>query len=188
LLPSNLYIYSHPYQLCYNEIEHNNNDINNIVIFHNIHNNFDYSWYEYITYVYENSNYIKSNRYEYSNDIDSTKQSNSILMKSIKKSNINFYYQNAPISIHPIDWPKAIPFLSQFGTSHRGAYATSDKYPDYSWVEVSRFSIQYINKDWSEGYCYFDGNRGFVHPVHNNMDRIAYGCWFHKAKGTCDEK
>ena len=67
-------------------------------------------------------------------------------MELIRKHDINFYYQNAPIKILPIDWPKSISFLSKFGTYYRGAYVTLEKYPDNSWVEVSRFAIRYIIK------------------------------------------
>lgn len=201
LLLIKLYTFSSSYQLCYNSknnSDSNKDNINKIIINHYIKNIIDRSWYEYITYIYEDSNHIMDNRYNYginhhyhySINSSNTSLSSSLLsaetniMGIIKKSDINFYYQNAPIKIHPIDWPKSIPFLSKFGIHHRVAYVTSDKYPDNTWVEVSRFAIGYINKDWSEGYCYFDGHRGFLYPVQNDMTRIGYGCWFHKAKGN----
>jgi hypothetical protein len=197
LLLLQYYTFSSSYQLCYsnhdkNGSHSNKDDINKITINNYIKNIIDKSWYEYISFVYEDSNNVLNNRYDYGinqqyhHSINSSNSSlsSSNIIELIKKSDINFYYQNAPIKIHPIDWPKSIPFLSKFGTHYRGAYVTSEKYPDNSWVEVSRFAIGYRNKDWSEGYCYFDGYRGFVYPVRNDKNRIGYGCWFHKAKGN----
>lgn len=48
-------------------------------------------------------------------------------------------------------------YHSYLNLYYRGAYVTLEKYPDNSWVEVSRFGIRYINKGWSEDNCYFDG-------------------------------
>lgn len=80
--------------------------MNEITINHYIKNIIDKSWYAYISFIYEDNNTINSSL---SSSFLST-QTN--IMELIKKHDINFYYQNAPIKILPIDWPKSISFLS----------------------------------------------------------------------------
>ena len=71
LLLLQLYTFSSTYQLCYNNhvdknSSHNNKeDINEITINHYIKNIIDKSWYEYMSFIYEDSSNIINNRYDY---------------------------------------------------------------------------------------------------------------------------
>jgi hypothetical protein len=93
------------------------------------------------------------------NNISSTK------ISSISKNQINFYYRNSDIRIQPLDWPTNRLFLHQKvkddqRNQYRTGYKSKKYFDDYSWVEVNRFSSNFLNRysvtrsniEWVEGY------------------------------------
>lgn len=100
-----------------------------------------------------------SNKSNNNNNISSTK------ISSISKNQINFYYRNSGIRIQPLDWPTNRLFLHQKvkddqRNQYRTGYKSKKYFDDYSWVEVNRFSSNFLNRysvtrsniEWVEGY------------------------------------
>jgi hypothetical protein len=146
----------------------------------------DISWIEYLHEVYgttSSSDHIRNNHSindmrasMYTSDgintiiADSNKSNNnnnisSTKISSISKNQINFYYRNSGIRIQPLDWPTNRLFLHQKlkddqRNQYRTGYKSKKYFDDYSWVEVNRFSSNFLNRysvtrsniEWVEGY------------------------------------
>lgn len=146
----------------------------------------DISWLEYLHEIYEtsSSDFISNGqsvnnrkaRMHTTNGIMHSDGINSIIannnnnlsstkINSTSKNQINFYYRNSGIRIQPLDWPINRLFLHQKvkddqRNHYRTGYKSKKYFNDYSWVEVNRFSSNFLNKysvtrsniEWVEGY------------------------------------
>ena len=108
---------------------------------------------------------------------------------AISKHLINFYYRNSHTRIQPLDWPMNQLFLHQRTKSdhrnhYRVGYKSKETFEDHTWVEVNRFSSNFLNRysvtrsstDWIEGYS--NGLTGNISIF------VPYGCWFMSARGS----
>jgi len=148
----------------------------------------DLSWIEYLHEIYgtSSSNHIRNGHsindmratmytvdgikdiIADSNNNNNTNNNNNIssmTISSISKNQINFYYRNSDIRIQPLDWPTNRLFLHQKvkddqRNQYRTGYKSKKYFDDYSWVEVNRFSSNFLNRysvtrsniEWVEGY------------------------------------
>jgi len=121
----------------------------------------DLSWVDYLSLVYGSDN-------------EKDKQ---LLLRNIRKHDIDFYYKNSRFQIHALDW-----------LGHK-KYLVMTKFKEYcmniqlrrrflsnSWVEVTRFPTY---DDHDEGYSSGEHEKG----RNSNYTRVPYGCWFYQSKG-----
>jgi len=153
----------------------------------------DTSWLEYIHEVYgsyDSYSGDESIAQPSSSNIDeltlSSLQSSpsssisSSLYYNINKYNINFYYKNTNIQIQPIDWNKDKVFGNSYSKSdnYRNGYLNNHIISNYTWIEISRFSSEFLWHNFQEGYTSPPWYR------HSDPIKVPYGCWFFIAKGT----
>ena len=181
--------------------------INTSFIYHTLP--IDISWIEYLHEIYgtSSSDYI-SNGHSingrkvtmhttnemHPDDINSfiansNNNLSSTKISSISKNQINFYYRNSGIRIQPLNWPINRLFLHQKvkddqRNQYRTGYKSKKYFNDYSWVEVNRFSSNFLNKysvtrsniEWVEGYSNgLTGNTSII-SLTSSSTSFCYCC------------